>query len=98
MHRDFLHFTPLSSLRIPPPMNADHGTTIQPTNDLLTWSLRPLDERRPVGEEQPTLAHATGRLPERTKIGWQPFAGPGATPSARPMSSGMLRFVVVGEA
>jgi hypothetical protein len=49
-----------------------------------------------------TLAHTTGRLPERAKqIGWQPFAGPGAAPSARPMSTSMRslrRRVVRGEA
>ena len=49
-----------------------------------------------------TLAHGSGRLPvQAQQIGWQPLAGPGSAPEARPLSTSMQslrRRVVRGEA
>ena len=49
-----------------------------------------------------TLAHSSGRLPpDARQIGWQPLAGPGSAPAARPLSPSMQslrRRVVRGEA
>jgi len=48
------------------------------------------------------LAHGSGRLPPHARqISWQPLAGPGSAPAARPLSPSMeslRRRVVQGEA
>ena len=48
------------------------------------------------------LAHGSGRLPPHARqISWQPVAGPGSVPAARPLSPSMeslRRRVVQGEA
>ena len=53
-------------------------------------------------DSRTTLAHGSGRLPvQAQQIGWQPVAGPGSAPSARPLSTSiqsLRRRVVRGEA
>lgn len=48
------------------------------------------------------LAHPTGRLPSHSKqITWQPLAGPGSSPTPRPMNNSMRSLhqrIVRGEA
>ena len=55
-----------------------------------------------VKNSQTHLAHATGRLPQKTEqIGWQPIAGPGAASTKAPLSRSMqslLQRIVRGEA
>ena len=53
-------------------------------------------------DSRTNLAHGSGRLPAQAQqIGWQPVAGPGSAPAARPLSTSiqsLRRRVVRGEA